>query len=583
MCIILIKSSVFITVSFWLIFAANARAEELPAAAYIQHIAIDYSNPDILYAATADTGLFRSFNAAARWEKINPTPKCSQYYVIEIDPVNPARIYAGGNESGIWVSPDRGNSWRCAGLEGMSIADMAIDPAAPSRIFVLAENGVYRNTNIENAPWQLVFDYLQFQQGIIVKNALNSPWRYSRFQKIAVNPHDPAVVYIGARWEGGYHLSTDGGDTWRHEWISGIFRRADPIVFHPRDPNIVFLGTHHQGMFKSYNRGRSWVTMSRGLGPQIRTPFYGAYLVCGLALDPSNPDILFTGSDYANWKTIDGGRTWTEVGKTLTCEFARTFAVDPLQSSVVYAGSNIGIYKSTDGGATWQSANIGLPELAIKQTFDFTIEGEKFRYALTDGIPPVFRKSLSGNSNWMSVSWMLYETVNALRYEKSKGELILNTGQRTYRSNDGGLRWDVPMISYAPVRSLSIAEPASDNPHTSKMWTLKVDIRGDVFFEDMAVDSLYQRPPYVSLQLVSSGYPCDGSIPIWTENWQRYLQGKLQIPRTEIEEKQDYILYIEIRDFQKNVRVGYAAVDPQKDDSVSVNVSPELCLPCLDF
>jgi len=558
--------------SLLIIFFNNAIAGDKPAAAYIQHIAIDYSNSDILYAATIGAGLFRSENGAQQWQKINPIKESEAYYFVKIDPENPVRIFAGGEESGVWLSENRGKSWQLIGLQGMTVVDLAIDPANPNRVFVLASDGVYRNTDIISQKWKQVFDYEDFVHKYISEHNLKETWRYTRFQKIAISPHDPATIFIGARWEGGYHFSEDGGDTWQHEWISGIFRRADPILFHPEDPNIIYLGTHHQGMFKSYNAGRSWVAMSRGQEPEIRTPFYGAFLISGLALDPSNPNILYTGSDYSNWKTTNGGRTWQELGKTLTCEFARAFAVDPRRPSIVYAGTNVGLYKSTDAGDSWRSVE-------IKQTLDVTISGEQFRFALTKGRPPVYRKSSTRNSNWLPISWRIYESGDSLSYDKSRGELILFTENSTYRSKDGGLRWDVPRISYAPVRSLPV--PAPSKPGGGDNWVLAVSIRGDVFFEDAAVDSFYKRPPFVSLQLVSPDYPCDHSTPIWSTNWERYLTGIVEIPWDSLPENNDYLLYVEVRDFQKNVQVGTATVKPEKDRKVTIDISPDFYLPCM--
>jgi hypothetical protein len=249
----------------------------------------------------------------------------------------------------------------------------------------------------------------------------------------------------------------------------------------------------------------------------------------------------------------------------------------------VYAGTNVGVYKSTDAGESWHSANKGFPELDIKQTLDVTIQGEQFRYALTYGAPPVYRKSFARNSNWISMSWMVHGPGDSLKYDETTGELILFTKNHTYRSKDGGVRWDVPVLSYTSICNLAVSAPFSSNRQNPEMWTLEVDISGDVCFEDKAVDLLYKRPPYVSLQLVSSHYPCDRSIPYWSTNWERYLKGILQIPRDKLQENKDYMLYIEVRDFQKNVQVGYSMVNPNKDQNVTITVNPVLYLPCSDL
>ncbi len=106
---------------FLIISYNNSIGGDLPAAAYIQHVAIDYSNSDILYAATIGAGLFKSIDVADQWGEISPMGEGDAYHVIKIDPKNPARIFAGGHESGVWLSSDRGISWKLAGLEGLMI------------------------------------------------------------------------------------------------------------------------------------------------------------------------------------------------------------------------------------------------------------------------------------------------------------------------------------------------------------------------------------------------------------------------------------------------------------------------------
>ena len=561
--------------------ATQAAPRNSPAAAYIQQLAIDPVTPDVIYSATNGAGLFRRTADSVSWLSISPSDSVTRHYTLKISPQNPARLITGGLESGLWLSNDRGTSWQQIGLAGTTIADVALDPQDSNRVFVLAPDGVYRSNDIRTQKWQHVFDYAGFQRQFRKTTKIDRLWRFGRFQKIAVDPHNPNTVFIGARWEGGYHVSYDAGDTWAHKTISGIYRRTDTILFHPDQPGEVLLGTHHQGLFKSYNHGQSWVPMNRGLSPQIRTPFYGAYLISGLARDPSNPQVLYTGSDYANWKSSNGGLDWQQLGPTLTCEFARAFAVDPKRPNIVYAGANVGVYKSVDGGEHWQAANNGFPPRTITQTLDATVKGKSYHFALVTGTPAVYRRS-PGESEWLPLGWLLREPGDSLTFDSGTGTLILHTPARQYRSTDGGLRWDTPEISYAPVRSLPVAAPMPEY-RESEVWQIDLEIHGEVFFEDAAVDSMYQQPPYVSLQLLPPGYPCDGSVPVWQGNWERNLKGRVHIPRDALQPGQHYLFYAEVRDFQKNVQAGFAIVQPQIGNTVTLTVAPNTVLPCLQI
>ena len=348
--------------------------------------------------------------------------------------------------------------------------------------------------------------------------------------------------------------------------------------FDPGDPAVLYAATHHQGLFKSHNRGRSWVSMNRGLEPQKRTPWYGAVLISGLAFDPDNARTLYAGSDYSNWKSTDGGRTWQELGITLTCEFARSFAVAPGNPPTVYAGTNVGIYRSSDAGATWESCNRGLPTREIIATCEGHIGDERFQFAAVRGRPAVYRRSLTRGTDWVSISWMLYEDVHALRFDSGEGALIISTGSGEHRSMDGGLRWDVPAVTYAsrqtpdPPSTLRSDVPPADDP------MVPVVITGAPVPDDARVDPLYRRPPYVSLQLVGPGYPLDGSVPFASGQWDSSLSGPFRLPpETGGSGRDDLLLYVEVRDFQWGTLTGSAPLEHPSSAVAPIPRSVELC------
>lgn len=561
-----------------------AFAEQVPppAAAYIQQIALDPQRPEILYVATTSSGLYRSVNGGGYWNELNTDAGLRRYYAVELDPQDNRRLFAGGEGSGLWESLDRGQSWQQRGLGEVTVLSISVDPQQSDRLFVLAPEGVYRTEALGREPWELVFDYEEFLECNWQEGMPEDLWQFMRFIDVEINPHDPDDIFLGARWEGGYHRSRDGGETWQHHSISGIFRRADIFRFHPDDSNRIYIGTHHQGLFVSYNNGESWVAQSRGLEPQIREPFYGAYLVSGLAFEPGNPDVMYTGTDYSNWKSVDGGRNWTELGQTLTCEFARSFAVDTQNPQVVYAGTNVGMYRSEDGGKHWVSINRGFPAREILDTLELEIEDEWFEYAVVQGRPAVYRRSLSAGSDWLPMGWLLYTDADEIVYDDEAGALLLNTPEGLVNSYDGGFRWELPAVEYAPVVNLPIRAPDLGEAEGEDTWRIDLSIEGEVFFEDQLVNPLYQRPPYVSLQLVAPGYPCDGSVPLWEGYFERHLGGTLWLPMELVRRGEGYQLYVEVRDFQRNVLIGSETLIGGETQVLKVPVSADRFPPCLE-
>jgi len=167
------------------------------------------------------------------------------------------------------------------------------------------------------------------------------------------------------------------GDTF-HEIDSGRVRQ---ILAHPIDPDVLYVGTSGGGVWKTSNART----------PTIRwdplTDALGTTSVGTLAMDPSNPDILFLGfgdpfdvQQPGLVRSTDGGGTWSApavlkatypVGTTSTLELTAgsvtDIKVDPRNSQVVLATTDVGLFRSIDGGTNWTH----VPLASINSRFFF--------------------------------------------------------------------------------------------------------------------------------------------------------------------------------------------------------------------
>lgn len=153
--------------------------------------------------------------------------------------------------------------------------------------------------------------------------------------------------------------------------------RINSMCFHPQDTNIWYICVAQGGLWKSLNRGESWISISGNL-PILRTS--------SLVIHPDNADIMYVAlGDYAYlghnlqanenkrnshyglgiYKTIDGGQNWSPTGlsfKQLDFEgsLISRIKMHPSDPSRLIAIGQTGSYVTLDSGATWQRTSQSL-------------------------------------------------------------------------------------------------------------------------------------------------------------------------------------------------------------------------------
>ena len=107
------------------------------------------------------------------------------------------------------------------------------------------------------------------------------------------------------------------------------------------------------GVLRSTTSGNVW---------SVEQPtFYPNRLLSSIVRDPSNPAILYVGTNSDGvWRTTDDGLNWSQRSATNALS-ATTLTVDPANPDVLYAGGFVpgtgnGVYKSVDGGVNWNLA-----------------------------------------------------------------------------------------------------------------------------------------------------------------------------------------------------------------------------------
>jgi len=116
-----------------------------------------------------------------------------------------------------------------------------------------------------------------------------------------------------------------------------------------------------------------------GLGGNCTIPYSDPdHSYCGasaridaIAVDPTNADIVYVGSEGGLSKSTDGGRHWTYLSDGFASQSVRSIAIDPVARNIIYVGTGmnerfgVGIYRSH-----WTPCTAGMPWLIYAVTVD---------------------------------------------------------------------------------------------------------------------------------------------------------------------------------------------------------------------
>ncbi len=200
--------------------------------------------------------------------------------------------------------------------------------------------------------------------------------------------------------------------------------RIIDLAIHPDQPTIWYLATVG-GVWKTTNAGITW------------NPVFDSqpsYSIGCVTIDPNNPLVVWVGSGENNsqrsvsygdgvYKSVDGGKTWTNVGLKASEHIAK-IVVDPRNSDTVYvaaqgplwsAGGDRGLYKTTDGGKTWKavlsiSENTGVTDVVMDPRnpdvlYAASYQRRRHVWTLINGGPEsAVYKSRDAGANWTKLT-----------------------------------------------------------------------------------------------------------------------------------------------------------------------------------
>ena len=300
------------------------------------HVQIDPTDWRTLYMEGQNGNLVRVNVETRQWVPIRPnknnTVNYDEYITGEIErqqrekghenafrfawmspfvmsPHNPSTVYFGGNH--LFKTEERGEHWRI------------ISPD-------LTKNETKRTRRIsETDSWKVS----EAGTGAVIIT-------------ISESPIVPGVIWVGTD-DGNVQLTRDEGATWRNIrtnvpgvpedlWVS----RVEASHFDKGTAYLSFDGhrsdNFHPYVFKTTDFGQTWTNISNNIP--------NGHSVYVIKEDLKNPNLLFVGTEFAVFYSINGGKSWTKLNNNLPTVAVHELVIHPRDGDLIAGTHGRGIW-----------------------------------------------------------------------------------------------------------------------------------------------------------------------------------------------------------------------------------------------
>lgn len=218
----------------------------------------------------------------------------------------------------------------------------------------------------------------------------------------------------GASGPAGMFISQDKGESWAQsnslltakglESIAGV--NIYRLVEDPEDTDALYLATRENGLFYTYDGGKTW----QHAGAPLATGF-----IYDVAVHPQNKCVIYATNGRQIFKTDDCSRHWTEIYRESRSDvFVTSIAFNYFTPFEVYTTETNGdLLQSNDGGQSWKVLNrlnvrlVAVVASHLQPNLLYVITRDKGLYRSDDG-----------GANWINLQDKLKVFSGALEYRR---------------------------------------------------------------------------------------------------------------------------------------------------------------------
>lgn len=365
--------------------------------------AVDPENPNIIYAQYQYGNLYRFDKASGERIDIKPRARKNENAYtwnwdapLQVSSHVPKRVYFAANK--LFRSDDRGNTWEVISDE--------------------LSRGVDRNKlKVMGRTWSV--DMIEKNGGVS---------KFGAAIAFHESPIDKNLLYVGTD-DGLIHVTENSGNTWKkYERFSNVPKMTyvNMLLASQHDENVVYsvFNNHKKGDFKPYlfrsdNKGKSWKSISSNL------PIRGS--VYSIAEDHIDPNLLFVGTEFGLFFSLDGGAYWKQIKAGLPTIAVRDLAIQERENDLILGTFGRGFYVLDDYSA-------------LRNINQRNMQQEAQIFPIKDGLMFIQGSRIGGNDKGfqgenyfttpnppvgVTFTYFLKESINTLENKRKKKEAKL--------------------------------------------------------------------------------------------------------------------------------------------------------------
>jgi len=501
----------------------------------VTQLATHPTNGNILLAAAAGGGVWRSDNAGLTWRPLMELQPTLTMGAVAFAWSNPQVVYAASGEDadgfgpawggvGVYRSSDGGAHWTIGtSVPSTLFSAIVVHPNDPNTIYVAGDQGLHKSID-GGVTW--------------VTNPGQTSLLDAQITDVVIAHDDPDRLYVGVRSDGVYETTSGGvqvGATPAFTrldgpnqlpsggaagWIKLVIGRTGA---NGSDCVVAKLGANGSRIFRTQDGGTTWTELASNVAAVSFDEWCSV-----IAVDPTDENVMYAGNNNGLMRTTNGGvasADWTSISSGIHAD-QQDLVFDPTNANRIFLANDGGVYRSSDQGTTWEFAS---GKLAITQLYDIDIaerdrdivgggaqdngvyyrdavgvwhhipwgDGTQFAIDQTDptifyfssqnGLPTFIRKSvdggashqqigqtgLSGGSPWVTI--IKLDPTDPIANPANNRTLFVCGTSQLFRSTDGGQNWqrvnDATGNAFQPVGTITALEFAPSNPSVLYMGT----------------------------------------------------------------------------------------------------------------